>query len=290
MSFSRRAFVAGIAGGCASLWTAAARADSKLIRIIYPFGAGGSGDILTRFVAQKIGEALGRPSIVENRTGADGRIGIQSVKSAPADGSTLLISSAPSMTYMPLLHKTPGYDAGADFEPISQLGRYEFCIVAANDTGIKSVADLAKWVKANPTKATYSVPAVGSIPHFVGVELSKSFGVEMVRAPYRGSAAGLNDIIGGQLPLGLMPLSDAILQYRAGSVRMIAVMSRTRSPFVPEVETLMEAGYPIEAEAWFGLWAPARTPPETIQAIDRIVVTHWRNRRFASASWRWGSS
>ncbi|HUA56107.1 MAG TPA: tripartite tricarboxylate transporter substrate-binding protein [Candidatus Sulfotelmatobacter sp.] len=116
------------------------------------------------------------------------------------------------------------------------------------------------------------MPALGSIPHFVGFELSKMLKVELVAAPYRGSAAALIDIISGQLPLGMMPLSDALEKHKAGLVRIIATMSSTRSPFVPDVETLIEAGFRIEADAWFGLWAPAKTPPEIIEPIHKAVV------------------
>lgn len=249
-----------------------AQAGSAPIKLVFPFAAGGGGDALARVIAEKLGPALGRTVIVENRTGADGRIAIQSVKAAAPDGDTLLMTTGPTMWLMPLVHKAPGYDPFTDFEPVSHLTSIEFCIAVSNASGLKTLPELAAWAKANPDKATYGIPAVGTIPHFIGVALAKQVGVDMRRLPYRGGALVMNDLVAGQIPMAVVALSDAIQQHRGGTVRIIAIPSRNRSPFLPDVPTFMEAGFSIDGEAWYGLWAPAKTPPALVQRINAAVV------------------
>lgn len=259
----------GLAAGSASL---RAQAGGAPIKLVFPFAAGGGGDALSRVIAEKLGPALGRTVIVENRTGADGRIGIQSVKTAAPDGDTLLMTTGPTMWLMPLVHKAPGYDPFKDFEPIAHLTSIEFCIAVSNASGIASLPELVRWAKANPDKATYGIPAVGTIPHFVGVALAKQIGVDMRRLPYRGGALVMNDLVAGQIPIAVVALSDAIQQHRGGTVRIVGVPSRSRSPFLPDVPTFIEAGVGIDGEAWYGLWAPAKTPAAVLERINAAVV------------------
>lgn len=273
---NRRALVGGFAGALAlssdatSLFAQAG--GGAAIRLVFPFAAGGGGDALARVIAEKLGPALGRTVIVENRTGADGRIGIQSVKAATPDGDTLLMTTGPTMWLMPLVHKAPGYDPFTDFEPVSHLTSIEFCIAVSNASGLKSLPELAAWAKVNPDKATYGIPAVGTIPHFIGVALAKQVGVDMRRLPYRGGALAMNDLVAGQIPMAVVALSDAIQQHRGGTVRIIGIPSRSRSPFLPDVPTFMEGGFSIDGEAWYGLWAPAKTPPALVARINAAVV------------------
>jgi tripartite-type tricarboxylate transporter receptor subunit TctC len=269
-NLSRRRTLAGLAAAAAA--PGSALAQSAPLKIVFPFAAGGTGDALCRFLAERLGQALNRPAIVENRTGADGRIGIQSVKAAAADGATLLVTTGPTMALMPQLHKAPGYDPVADFEPVSQLARFEFCIVAANVTPAKTIAELLAWAKANPDKATYAVPGLGTIPHFAGVALGKLIDTDLRRLAYRGGSPAMNDLVAGQVPMGVMTLSDALQQHRAGTVRIVAVVSAARSPFLSDIPTLTEAGYPIAGDAWYGLWAPKGTASATIATLNAAVV------------------
>jgi tripartite-type tricarboxylate transporter receptor subunit TctC len=242
------------------------------VKIIFPFGAGGGGDALSRLLAEHIGPVLGRSVIVENRTGADGRIGIQAVKAAAPDGDTLLVTTGPTVWLMALVHPSPGYDPFADFEPIAQLASYDFCIAVANNTGLKTVQELAAWIKANPDKATYGIPGAGTIPHFTGVNFAKMTGVDMKRLTYRGGAPAITDLIGGQIPIVVGTLADALQQHRAGTIRIVAVTGEKRSAFVPEVPTLKESGFDLVGDAWYGLWAPAKTPRETVAKINAAVT------------------
>lgn len=268
----RSLFVATAACCVALAAPLAAQPAGVPVKVVFPFAAGGGGDALSRIIAERLGPVLNRTVIVENRTGADGRIGIQSVKSAPPDGNTLLMTTGPTMWLMALVHKAPGYDPFKDFEPISQVARFEFCIAVANNTGIKSIAELAPWVKANPDKATYGLPGVGTIPHFTGVALSKLIGVDMRRLPYRGGAPAMNDLVGGQIPLSVGTVADALQQHRGEKVRILAVTSRTRSPFLPDVPTMIESGYNLEGDAWYGLWAPAGTPAALVKQISGAMA------------------
>ncbi len=269
MTISRRRMLASTAAAITlAPATGFAQVGATPIKIVFPFGAGGGGDALSRLMAEKLAPALGRPVIVENKTGADGRLGIQSVKSAAPDGDTLLLTTGPTMWLYPLTHPNPGYEPFTDFAPVAQLARFEFCVAVANNTGLKTMAELAAWVKANPDKAVYGVPGAGTIPHFTGVGLSKLLGVDMRRVPYRGGAPSMVDLVAGQIPIVVGTLADALQQHRGGTVRIVAVASKSRSPFVPDVPTLVESGFNLTGDAWYGLWAPVKVAPEIVAKIN----------------------
>jgi len=271
----RRQFLAAAAAGAATLAVPQklrAQIAGTPLKIVFPFSAGGGGDAVCRLLGEHIGPALAQPIVVENKTGADGRIGIQSVKNAPADGNTVLITTGPTMWLYPLIHANPGYDPHVDFAPISQLCRFEFCVAVATTTGLTSMAEMAAWMKANPEKAAYGVPGGGTIPHFTGISLAKQIGVDMRRVPYRGGAPAINDLVGGQIPVVIGTLSDALQQHRAGTIRIIAVVSKTRSPFVPDIPTLSESGYTVVGEAWYGMWAPVKVAPARVAQINAAVT------------------
>ncbi len=261
-----------IAGLAALSIPLAAQPAGSPVKIVFPFAAGGGGDALSRLIAERLAPALNRSVIVENRTGADGRIGIQSVKAASPDGDTLLLTTGPTMWLMALVHKAPGYDPFKDFEPVSHLAAFEFCIAVANTTGLTSIKALVDWAKANPDKATYGLPGVGTIPHFTGVAFSKLIGIDMRRLPYRGGALAMNDLVAGQIPISVGTVADALQQHRAGTIRILAVTSNARSPFLPDVPTMIESGFNLEGEAWYGLWAPAGTPAATVSRISTAVA------------------
>jgi tripartite-type tricarboxylate transporter receptor subunit TctC len=241
----------------------AARAGSgPLTRIIFPFSAGGGGDTLCRILAQDISATLDRTIIVENRTGGDGLIGIKAVKGANPDGATVLVTTGPTMYLLPMVEAEPSFDTAKDFVPVSLLARFEFGIVTGPEVDARDFEQFVARLKANPDKATFGVPSNGTIPHFTGSQLEKVLGVAMTRVPYRGSAPIINDLVGGHLPFGITTIADAIPQYRAGNVKILAVTSAARSPFLPEVPTLKESGVDLVADAWYGMWLPAGSSPD----------------------------
>jgi tripartite-type tricarboxylate transporter receptor subunit TctC len=270
----RRDFIAGC--GALSLVARAGGAfgqSGPLTRIVFPFAAGGGGDALLRILAQQLTQSLDRTVIVENRTGGDGLIGIKSVRGANPDGSTILATTGPTMYLLPMTETQPSFDTARDFVPISLLVRFEFGVVASPAIDVKDFKQLVAWLKANPGKATFGVPSNGTIPHFTGSRLEEVLGISMTRVPYRGSAPIINDLIGGHLPFGITTIADAIPQHRAGGVRILAVSSAERSPFLPEVPTLKEHGIELVADGWYGMWLPAGSSPEFARRLSAAVGT-----------------
>jgi tripartite-type tricarboxylate transporter receptor subunit TctC len=269
----RREFLAAGIGWSLVAGAGDARAQSgPLTKIIFPFAAGGSGDALCRLIAQFLGPALDRNVIVESRTGGDGLIGIRSVKDASPDGTTILVTTGPTMYLLPMVEAVPSFDAAKDFVPVSQLVRFEFAIVASPAIGVKDFKELVAWLKANPAKATYGVPGSGNIPHFTGWQLDQVLGISMTKVPYRGSALIVNDLVGGHLPFGITTISDAISQHRAGGVRILAVSSAERSPFLPDVPTLKDNGIDLVADGWYGMWLPAGSSKEFAGKLGAAVI------------------
>lgn len=262
----------GVALAAAAVGPGSFAQSGAVTRIVFPFGAGGGGDGLCRVLVEDARLSFGKSMIVENRTGADGRIGINSVRTAPPDGTTFLVTTGPTMWLMPLVHASPGYEPFRDFEPVAQLALFEFCVAVANATGIKTMGELATWVKTNPDKASYGIPGAGTIPHFIGVSLSKLLGVDMRRVPYRGGAPAINDLVGGQIPLSVGTLADALQQHRAGNVRIVATTGESRSPFTPDLPTLKESGYDLVGDAWYGMWAPKGTRQNIVADMNGMMV------------------
>jgi tripartite-type tricarboxylate transporter receptor subunit TctC len=270
----RRSFMAGCAGLSMTSITGDAFGESgPLTKMIFPFSAGGGGDALCRLVAQYAGQLLDRTIIVENRTGGDGLIGIKWVRNASPDGTTILVTTGPTMYLLPMVETEPSFDLNKDFVPVSLLARFEFGVVAGPAVDAKDFKQFVAWLKANPGKATFGVPSNGTIPHFAGSKLEQVLGVPLTRVAYRGSAPAINDLIGGHLPFAIATIADAIPQHRAGGVKILAVSSAERSPFLPEVPTLRESGVDLVADGWYGMWLPAGSPQDFARQLGAAVVT-----------------
>lgn len=270
----RRDFLAGSAACSLAAVTGQAFAQSgPLTKMIFPFAAGGGGDALCRVLAQYMSQPLDRNIIVENRTGGDGLIGIKAVRGANPDGTTILVTTGPTMYLLPMVENQPTFDAAKDFVPVSQLVRFEFCVVVGPAVDAKDFAQFVTWLKANPDKATFGVPSNGTIPHFTGSRLEQVLGVPLTRVAYRGGAPIMNDLVGGHLPFAIVTLTDAIAQHRAGAVKVLAVTSATRSPFLPEAPTLKEGGIDLVADAWYGMWLPAGASPAFAKQLSEAAAT-----------------
>jgi tripartite-type tricarboxylate transporter receptor subunit TctC len=269
----RRSFMAGFAGLSLS---ANARdafgATGPLTKIIFPFAAGGGGDTVCRILAQQLGQSLDRTFIVENRTGADGRIGIKFVRNAHPDGTTILVTTGPTMYLLPMVETEPSFDLNKDFVPVSLLARFEFCVAAGAAVDAKDFKQFVAWLKANPGKATFGVPGNGTIPHFTGSKLEQVLGVPMTRIAYRGTTPIINDLLGGHLPFGIVTVADAIALHRAGGIKILAVSNAARSPFLPDVPTLKESGIDLVADAWYGMWLPVSSSQDFSRQLSAAVV------------------
>jgi len=250
------------------------------IRIIFPFAAGGSGDAAARLIAEPMGAALGRPVIVENRSGADGRIGVRAVKEAAADGNTLLLTPIAPISIYQHVYARLDYDPIADFAPISEVGTFDFGIAVGSQTGARTLKDLLAWAKAHPLDANFAIPAAGTLPHFLGIMLGRAAGIDLRPVPYRGSAAGLTDLIAGHIPIEITTTSDLVQMAKDGRIRVLATSGRERSPFLPDVPTLREAGFDLAAAGWYGMFAPAKTPPDIIERYNKAIVDAVRSPEF----------
>jgi tripartite-type tricarboxylate transporter receptor subunit TctC len=164
------------------------------------------------------------------------------------------------MWLYPMTKDNVGYDPFADFVPVTQIALFEFCFAVPKDSPLKSMAEVAAWVKANPDKATYALPGAGTIPHFIGISLAKAFGGDMRHLAYRGGAPAIQDLVANQIPLSIGTLADALAQHQAGTIRILATSGAARSQFTPDVRTLKESGFDVVGDAWYGVWAPKGTP------------------------------
>ena len=244
----------------------------KPLRFVIPYAAGGGGDSLIRLMSDSLRTSLGRPVLVESRPGAAGRLGVQSVKEAPADGSVLLFVPIAPMSVFPHVYETLGYDALADFRPVSQIATFDLGMAVGPAVSSTSVKELVEWLKANPGKASYGTPAAGSLPHFFALMFGRAAGVELRHVPYKGNGPGLADVMGGHLPLFFTSTPDLVEFHKAGRLRVLATSGRERSVVLPEVPTFAESGYAIEGTGWYAVFAPAKTPDDRVASLSEAIV------------------
>ena len=254
-----------------------AQGGAEPIRIVFPFAAGGSGDALARLLAEHLRVALSSPVIVENRTGAQGRLGVQAVKAAAPDGKTILLTPIAPMSVYQHVYKSLAYDPIADFQPLSQVATFDFALAVGPQVPAKSLKELVDWVKANPAQGSYGIPAAGSLPHFFGVLFANTAGLDLRHVGYRGSAAALIDLVAGQLPIVVTTTADLLEQHKAARIRVLATSDRQRSPFLPDIPTFKEAGYNIAGTGWYGVYAPAKTLPETVEKLGTALAAAVRS-------------
>jgi len=264
---------------CAAFTFAAgmpAQAQDKIdkpVHIIVGFPPGGTADVMARAVADKMKDSLGQPVIVENRPGAIGRIAADAVKAAPPDGSTIMVMPIGPMAVVPHTYKTLSYDPIKDFAPIGMGSTFQFAIAAGPMSGAKTWLEYVAWAKANPGKSAYATSGAGSLPHFFGLLLARESGIEMLHVPYKGSAAYMNELIGGNVPTAVDAIADLTEQHRAGKIRILASSGAKRSTAVPDVPTFTELGIKGgEAEGWFGFFAPAKTPKAIVDRLNREII------------------
>jgi tripartite-type tricarboxylate transporter receptor subunit TctC len=275
---TRRTFIQAAGGGAlASLLPLAASAQAlDQVKIYYGFPAGSAGDSVARRIGEKVaGSAYSRNvAVVDNRPGAGGRIALEVLKSAPADGSVLALSPFSCTSIYPHVYSKLSYDANKDFAPVSigAVMHHGLAVGPKVPASVVTVRDFLAWAKANPQEANYGSPAAGSTPHFIGALLGLTANVDLRHVPYRGSVPGITDVVGGQIAAMVTPSGDFLANHRAGKLRMIATSGRQRSPFSPEVSTFAEQGFAdLTTEEWFGFYAPAQTPAAAIARANAAV-------------------
>jgi tripartite-type tricarboxylate transporter receptor subunit TctC len=265
---TRRSVLAGLAA-CAAR---PVFAQSQTLKIVFPFPAGGSADAIVRMVAEQLQKALGRSVVVENKTGAGGRIGAQAVRESPADGTTLLFAAAAQFTLQPHVLANLGYDPFADFVPLSRVIKFDQALAVSSQLPARSIKELAAWLKANPDQAAFGSPGAGTGAHFAGLEFARTFGVEMRHVPYRGTPAALPDLMAGRLPIYLASTAELIEHHRTGGIRILATAGSERLPAIPDVPTLKESGVNIEAPGWFAFYAASGTPKAVTDGLQREIA------------------
>jgi tripartite-type tricarboxylate transporter receptor subunit TctC len=243
------------------------------IRIVSPYQAGGVGDATARMIAESMRASLKRTVIVENKTGAAGRIGVQAVKDSEPNGTVLLFTPIAPMAIFPHVYDKLGYDPVSDFVPISQVATFDLAVAVGAKVPSVSLTELVAWLRANPNEATYGSPAAGSLPHFFAVLFAQSTKVHLHHVAYKGNSQAIIDLIGGHLPLFFTSTQDLVETHKAGRLRILATSGARRSGALPEVPTFMEAGYRIGGEGWYGVYAPAKTPPEIVAQLNASIVT-----------------
>ena len=279
---NRRAVLTGAAAlGGLSLLPRRARADqwpTRPVKLVVPFAAGGTTDILARVVAAKVSEEFGHQFIVENKTGAGGNIAAEFVAKAEPDGYTFVVGTPGTHAINQFVFKNMNYDQAKDIAPVIIIARVPNLCSVTNSLPVKSVAELIAFAKAKPGELFYGTPGLGSTAH-VSTELFKSMtGIEMTHVPYKGSAPALTDLIAGRVQLMIDNLPAAQPFAEANSIRPLAVSSAKRWTGLPDLPTMAEAGVPgYEAASWFTIGAPAKTSKEIIEklnaSIDKFLKT-----------------
>lgn len=270
----RRAFCSAAALSVAiMLGSVQAHAQSSVNTIIVGLSPGGSMDGSARLMADRLQKMTGETFVVENRTGAGGRVAAGYTHRAKPDGRTIMIAPHGPMTLSQHLYRNLGFDPINDFDPVAKVAAFEYVLVAGPDVPVTNRQELAAWVKENPGLASYGSPGTGSTPHFIGEIIAKRLGVEMTNVPYKGSALTVNDVVSGILSFGIMPTADALPMAKAGRLKIVGTSGAERSRLAPEYPTLREIGIDFALSGWYAMFAPKGTSPERVAQLSQAFGT-----------------
>ena len=246
---------------------------SQPIKMIVPFTAGGTTDILARTIGQKLGEAWKQPVIVENKPGAGGNIGADTVAKAKPDGYTLLMGTIGTQAINQSLYAKMPYDAAKDFAPITLVAIVPNVLLVHPSVPAKNVAELVALAKSKPGQLNFASSSTGGSPHLSGEMFKQMTGTDIVHVPYKGSAPAITDLLGGQVSMMFDNLPSGLPHVQGGKLRALAVTSAKRSPAAPDIPTIAESGVTgYEVDSWFGILAPAGTPKEIVAKLNAEIV------------------
>jgi len=270
---NRRSLVAGLALACLAGWSHAQTWPTGPLKIVVPFAPGGSNDNLARPLAEKLSQRLGQPVIIENRGGSGGTLGSDMVAKAAPDGRTLLFASTSVITNAASGKKLP-YDPMKDLAPIGQIGSGGFVIAVENNVKARTLQEFIALARSAPKSIAYGSAGIGGLNH-LGTELLASVAdIQLTHVPYKGIGPAFTDLLGGNLQMVLPTLASAVPYVKAGKMRGLAVTGNQRSPLLPDVPTAAEAGLPaFQLEVWWGLLAPAATPPAVVKRLNQELNT-----------------
>lgn len=271
MTTTRRAFAqrsaafAALAAGASHLPAFGQSFD--LAKIICGFPPGGTSDAMSRRIADKLRGNYAANVVVENKPGAGGQIGVSTLVASPADGSSMLLTPSSMLSIYPFVYKSLPYKPLEDVQPVSLTCYFNhaFGVGPAVPANVRTIKDFLAWAKDNPTKANYGSPGAGSMPHLIVGLLNKLAGADLKHIPYRGSAPGIQDLLGGQISAMSSPVGDYLPHLKSGRLRLLAISGLNRSPFVPDTSTYRQQGYPITVREWYGMFLPGKATPEVVR-------------------------
>jgi tripartite-type tricarboxylate transporter receptor subunit TctC len=246
------------------------------LKIVVGFAAGSGVDSVARVVAERVRTVSGKTVVVENRTGAGGRIAAEAVVRADPDGSTILFAPIVTTAFTPFMFKKPGFDPITDFAPITRLGNFKFTLAINAGVPVTTAREFVAYVKANPGKVSYSTPGAGTPAHFLGTMLNRATGIDLVHVAYRGSGPAATAVLGGEVQLTINTTIAMLPFYKNNSVRLLAVTGAARAAMIPDVPTFaelkMNLGDIEDAEMWYGFLAPGTTSAATVNSLNAVLI------------------
>jgi tripartite-type tricarboxylate transporter receptor subunit TctC len=258
------------------------------LKLVVGYAPGGASDRAARIVGQALQDKYGVTVIVENKAGAGGRLAAQQLKTAGPAENALMLANPAVMVVAPLVFKDTAYDPDADFAPVSLITTYDFAVVTGTQVPVREMSHLVAWLKANPEKAFFGVPATGSLPHFFALMLGERASLKADVVGYKGSAPLATDLLGGQVPVAIDTLDTVLPLQRGGKVKILAVSGNARSPFARDIPTLKETGIDLAADGWNAFFAPKAMPDAKVKALATAIQTVMADpavkQRFLSAN------
>ncbi len=249
------------------------------VKVLVGFPPGGATDVVARLLADKLKDILNQPVLVDNKGGAGGMIATQQLKASPANGSTVMLTIDHSHVVVPLTFKAPGYDPLKDFTPLAGVASYFNALAVSSTLNVKTMPEFGAWLKANPGKANFGVPAAGSVPQFAALVVGKALGVtNPVVVAYRGGAPLVQDLLAGQIPAGIGSLTEYIEYHRTGKMNVLAISGTTRSKVAPDIPTFQELGLKgLDKNPWLAFVGPKDMPREFVDRFTRAVAVVLKN-------------
>ena len=259
---------------------------TRLTRVVVGFPAGGGSDVAARALVSRILSAYPAGLIVENKPGAGARLAVDQVKNSAPDGTTMLFTPDFPITIYPHSFRKLTYDPVTDLTPVAVVAKtpLAFVVGPAVPERVKTVADFVAWARANPKQAAFSSSAAGATPHFAGVMFARAAGVELLHVPYKGGAPAMQDMLGGQIASGFPGVGEALPHLAGGKLRVLATTGAQRTPFLPDVPTMVESGYrDVVAEVWVGVFMPPRTPAAILNHAATAIAEAQKTPDFQEA-------
>jgi tripartite-type tricarboxylate transporter receptor subunit TctC len=290
---TRRRVLAASAGGFAAAFGPRAFAQTlkKPAHMIVGFPPGGGTDVTARILADRLRGSFAPSVLVENKAGAAARLAGEYVKNAEADGSVMLFTPDFPLSIYPHSFRSLNYDPLRDFAAVAPASKsmLTFNIGPAVPASVKTLVDFMRWAKADSSRATFATTSAGGSPHFVGVMLASEAGVKITPVHYRGGAPALQDVLGGHIPASVNPIAEALPLMQSGQVRILGVTGSQRSRFAPDIPTMREQGFNVAIDSWLGVFVPAKTPPEVVNALNAAISDAAKSPEMTEALAKFGN-